>query len=136
MRRVTRNVILATLLVVVLLLALGALPQFLRSGDPYYMEATAVDAAPADVDPVNASAVPSRRYPYTAAALDAAANASDGVGRSDPYWRGPFGVKGAFTHSPFDEMGAYRDQYPGAVRGERAFLVRGNATYRLAIVQP
>lgn len=136
MRPVTRNLLLAILAVVVLLLALGALPQFLGTGEPYYLEASAVEAAPDGVTPANASALPERRYPYTFEALAAAATASDGVGRSEPYRRGPVGLKEAFTHSPFDEANAYRSRYPGAVRDDRAYLRRGNATYRLAVIQP
>jgi hypothetical protein len=136
MRPVTRNVVLATLVVVVLLLALGALPSYLKSGDPYYLEATVVETAPDDVEPVNGTALSQRRYPYTFGALEAAGNETNATGRSAPYWKGPFGFKGAFTHSPFDERDAYTVQYPGAVRDERVFVSYEGTRYRLELVQP
>jgi ABC-type transporter Mla subunit MlaD len=43
MRRVTRNAVIGLVVIVVLLLALGALPGFLGTGDPYYVTATADD---------------------------------------------------------------------------------------------
>lgn len=129
MRPVTRNVVVAILLVVVGLLALGALPAYLQSGDPYYVEAMAVDAAhPA----VNVSVLSERRYPYVTGAVAAAGN---GTGRSDPYWRGPFGVKGPFTHSPFDELDALGQQYPNATEGDAVFVRTNTTRYRTTIVQ-
>lgn len=129
MRPVTRNVVLVILLVVVGLLALGALPAYLRSGDPYYVEATAVDT---DHPAVNVSVLSERRYPYVTGAIAAAGN---GTGRSDPYWRGPFGVKGSFTHSPFDELDALGQQYPNATEGDVVFVRTNTTSYRTTIVQ-
>ncbi|MFB6192050.1 MAG: hypothetical protein ABEI11_01875 [Haloarculaceae archaeon] len=135
MRAVTRRVVYAVLAVVVVLLALGALPSFLRAGDPYYVTAVAA-GAPAGVEPIDAANISERRYPYTTAAL-AAANASAGgtPGRSDAYYRGPVGLKGAFTHSPFDEFAAYREQYPGATEAGAVYVRRNATTYRLTVDQ-
>jgi len=135
MRTVTRNFLLAMAVLVVLLLALGAVPSYLKSGDPYYLTATPPDgelsvASDTAVDAANLSA---QRYPYTREALDNATAGS--VGQSSPYWRGPVGLKGAFTHSPFDEYDALSQQYPAATDGER-ILVRDDGTfYRLAVTQ-
>jgi hypothetical protein len=136
MRPVTRNVVVATLAVVVLLLALGALPSYLKSGDPYYLEATVVESPPDDVEPANVTAVSQRRYPYTFGALDAAGTATNATGRSEPYWKGPVGFKGAFTHSPFDELDAYTEQYPGAARDGTVFVSYEGTQYRLDLIQP
>jgi len=129
MRRVTRNAVVLGLVVVVGLLALGALPSLLGSGDPYYVTA----------DPVNASAVPDasaavnvtdlseRRFPYTTEALH--------NGTSDPYRRGRWGIKETFTHSPFDEVSALSARNASAASGE-GVLVRDNGTlYRVAVRQ-
>ena len=136
MRPVTRNVVVAILVVVVLLLALGALPSYLRSGDPYYLKATVVTETPDDVDPANITNLSQRRYPYTFGALDAAGTATNATGRSEPYWKGPVGFKGAFTHSPFDELDAYDAQYPGAVRDGAVFVSYEGTRYRLDLIQP
>jgi len=131
MRPVTRNLVVALLVVVGLLLALGAVPSLLASGDPYYVTATAADP-PDGVTPINGSNLSERRYPYTFGAIAAA---DEGTGRSDAYYRGPFGLKGSFTHSPFDERGAYETQYPGAVTEEGAYVRLDNVTYRVAVVR-
>jgi hypothetical protein len=135
MRPITRNFLLGLLVVVVLLLALGALPGLLKSGDPFYLTASPVDPAETNYtaeDAINASDLSEQRFEFTATAL---ANATDGTGWSDPYWRGPVGIKGAFTHSPFDELASMRTAYPEASDGETA-LVRANGTfYRLEVVQ-
>ena len=126
MRTITRNFVLGLLAVVVVLLALGALPSLLRSGDPYYLTAAVVEngSAPATV---NASALSERRFPYTTAALDS--------GRSSAYYDGPLGIKGAFTHSPFDELSELEARNASAVENRTAFVTRGNATYRLELVR-
>lgn len=131
MRPVTRTLVIVLLVVVALLLALGAVPSLLGSGDPYYVTATAADA-PEDVTPVNGSTLSERRFPYTFAAVAAA----DGeTGRSEAYYRGRFGLKGAFTHSPFDEQGAYETQYPSAVSDEGTYVRLDNVTYQVAVVR-
>jgi len=43
MRRIMRNALLLTGLVIVVLLAVGAVPSYLGSGETYYLEATATD---------------------------------------------------------------------------------------------
>ena len=135
MRPVTRNTLLGIIAVVVLLLALGALPGLLKSGDPYYAVATPTDGA-YSVDngtAINWSTQSERRFPYTSAALADASLST--AGKSEPYWRGPVGLKGAFTHSPFDERDALRQQYEGAVVDE-GVVVRHNGTfYHVAVRQ-
>ena len=79
MRRITRNVLAGLVGVIVVLLALGALPSYLGSGAPYYVSATPVEAnGPA----VNGTVLSERRFPYTTAAIER--------GRSDPYQEGAF----------------------------------------------
>jgi hypothetical protein len=135
MRSITRNVAIVIVAVVVLLLALGAVPSLLGTGDPHYIEATTVNESgvPADLDPANASTLPERSYPYTFGAIAAAEN---DTGQSDAYRTGLFGLKRSFSHSPFDEMSAYEAQYPDATRGEVAFVRIKNTTYRLTTIQP
>ncbi|WP_276270520.1 hypothetical protein [Haloarcula litorea] len=135
MRRVTRNFLLGVAVVLLALLALGALPSYLQSGDPYYLTATPAGNATAggNASAVNASALADRRYPYTTGALGNAS--ADASGRSAPYWRGPVGLKGAFTHSPFDELDALRQQYPDAVAGEGVRVRHDGTLYRLAVTQ-
>jgi hypothetical protein len=133
MRPITRNVAIAIGVVVVLLLALGAVPSLLGTGNPHYIEATAVSDVPADVDSANASTLLDRSYPYTFGAVAAAGNTT---GRSGSYRTGPLGLKSAFSHSPFDEMSAYEAQYPDAVRDDAVFVRTQNGTYRLTTINP
>jgi len=152
MRRVTRNFLLAMAVIVVLLLALGALPSYLRSGDPYYMTATpagngtanatggatgtpagTATASAENVSIVDAANLTEQRYPYTTEAL---ANATaDSPGQSTAYYRGPVGIKGAFTHSPFDEYDSLAQQYSGAVDGDAVRVRHDGTVYRLAVTQ-
>jgi hypothetical protein len=132
MRTVTKQALYIIAAVVVLLLALGALPGLLKSGDPYYVTATAAD--PGEATPLNATALPGNRYPYTTAAVGSAS--ADAPGRSEPYWRGPVGLKGAFTHSPFDEYDALTRQHPNATVDGRLYASHNGTVYRLHIVQP
>lgn len=137
MRRVTRNFLLAMGVLFVLLLALGALPGYLRSGDPYYITATPVgdvgNATAANTSTVDAAALSDRRYPYTTEAL---ANATaDSAGQSTAYYRGPVGIKGAFTHSPFDEYDSLAQQYPAARDGDAVRVSHDGTVYRLAVTQ-
>jgi hypothetical protein len=132
MRPITKKAIYVILGVAVVLLALGALPGLLKSGDPYYLTATA--AAPAgNATPFNATDVPENRYPYTTEALGSAS--PDEPGRSAAYWRGPFGLKGAFTHSPFDERDALNRQYPNASADGGIYARHNGTVYRLTVVQ-
>ena len=131
----TRNLVFTILAVLVVLLALGALPSLLRSGDPYYVTATPAEGAPgADGGTVvNASGLSGERFPYTTAAVaDATA---DAPGRSEPYWRGPVGVKEAFTHSPFDELSSLRGRTATAPDGEAVYVRDNERLYRLAVTR-
>jgi hypothetical protein len=125
-RQITRRFLVLVALILLALLALGALPSYLGSGEPYYMTATPTDASgPA----VNASALPADRYSYTTSALES--------GRSEGYQRGPLGLKESFTHSPFDELDALLTRQPEAAVGgseERAVLVdHEGQRYRLTV---
>ncbi|MFC6731532.1 hypothetical protein [Haladaptatus sp. DYSN1] len=124
MRTVTRNALLAIGALIVLLLALGAVPSLLKSGDPYYLTATPAEG---DHEAVNGSELPSHRYPFTAAAL--------ADGQSEPYWDGPVGFKEAFTHSPFDERSALGNRNPAAVEGDTVYVTQNGTLYRVAITQ-
>jgi len=130
MRRVTRNAVVLMLVLLVALLALGALPGLLKSGDPYYLTAESVNASDADTNvsaAVNGTALSERRFPYTTEALR--------NGTADPYWRGPWGLKETFTHSPFDEVSALSGRNATAATDD-GVLVRDNGTlYRVAIRQ-
>jgi len=122
-----RNALLAVGLVVVLLLALGALPGYLGSGEYYYLEATDTDDNGTAVDIEGLS---EQRYPYLTTAL-AAEN-----GRSDGYQRALGEFKDAFTHSPFDEYDSLQQLEPEAVRddGDRVIIDRDGDRYSLRIV--
>ncbi|MFC7075368.1 hypothetical protein [Haloarcula halophila] len=135
MRPVTRNTLVGILVIVVLLLALGALPSYLKSGDPYYVTATPTDGTYSveNGTAVNGSVLTDRRYPYTTAALGNAT--ADTAGSSAPYWRGPVGLKGAFTHSPFDERDALRQRYDNATVGEGVVVSHNGTFYRVAVSQ-
>ena len=109
---------------VLALLALGALPSFLASGDPYYVTATEIESDHAAVDVTNFS---ERQYPYLFAALE--------DGRSGSYYEGPVGIKGAFTHSPFDEFGALRTRSPDAVEDDTAYVQHNGTVYRLELTR-
>lgn len=123
----TRNLIITIVLVVLALLALGALPSYLGTGDPYYLtvEETAVEG-PA----VDATNVSERRFPYLAAAL------KSGDGRSEPYQRGPIGLKEHFTHTPFDERSALVQRVPEAEADDGRVLIEYDGQrYYVDIVQ-
>ncbi|ELZ38371.1 hypothetical protein C471_10435 [Halorubrum saccharovorum DSM 1137] len=127
MRRVTRNLLIAIALVVVALLALGALPSYLGSGDPYYLTAEPIETNETAADVNNVS---DRRYPFLTSAI-----ASDD-GRSEGYQTGPYGVKEWFTHTPFDEVDALTQQVPGAASGDGVRVRRGGQAYYVEVVQP
>ena len=128
MRRIMRNALLVVGLVVVGLLALGALPGYLGSGEYYYLEATATDDDGAAVD---VESISERRYPYLTAAL--AANDS----RSEGYQRGLGRFKDSFTHSPFNEVDALQQLEPAAVRddGEGVVINHESGRYHVTIVE-
>ncbi|QLG28092.1 hypothetical protein HUG10_11240 [Halorarum halophilum] len=126
MRPIARNGLLLLVGVVVALLALGALPQFLAAGDPYYLAANEADDGPA-LDVGNFS---QQQYPYLFEAL-----ASDD-GRSSAYRRGPWGLKEAFTNSPFDELQSLREFAPaGATTEDAAFVTYEGTRYRIEVIQ-
>lgn len=165
MRPITRRVTLAILAVLVVLLALGALPSYLKSGEPYYLTATPVDAELKEnqshsQSAINASELSPRRYEYTTGALadaesknapgNTSRNASGNVtGVSGPYWKGPVGFKEAFANSPFDELSALRQRNASAAvdddggdgdgekdgNGNSVYVIQNGTLYRLAVTQ-
>lgn len=127
MRPVTRTLVVAIALVVVALLALGALPSYLGAGDPYHLT---VEPADADGAAVDVSEVSERRYPYLTSAL-----ASDD-GRSHGYQLGPYGLKEHFTHTPFDERDAIVQRGPDSVDDDgRVLIEHEGERYYLDVVQ-
>lgn len=118
MRQITRRVAVAIGLVVVALLALGAVPSALGTGPSYHLAVTETNASgPA----ANVSDLSERRYPYLTEALAAP------DGRSSGYRRGRLGLKESFDHSPFDEVSALvaqnRDAVVETADGDRAVRV-------------
>ena len=128
MRRVTRNFVVGLGIVVVALLALGALPSYLGTGDPYYLTAEATTETNESAAAVNVSGFSERRYPYLAQALE--------DGRSESYQKGPFGLKGAFTHSPFDEFDSLVVQNPDARVDDAVLVEYKGQRYRVEVVRP
>ena len=127
MRRVTRNVLVAIALVVVALLALGALPSYLGSGDPYYLTVEPIETNGTAADVNNVS---DRRYPYLIGSIESA------DGRSDGYQTGPFGMKEWFTHTPFDEVDAIARQSPEAAMETGVRVRRDGETYHAEVIRP
>jgi hypothetical protein len=127
MRRVTRNLLVAIALIAVALLALGALPSYLGSGDPYYLTAEPIETNDTAADVNNVS---DRRYPFLTSAL-----ASDD-GRSEAYQTGPYGVKKWFTHTPFDEVDALTRQVPEAATDEGVRVRRDGQVYYVEVIRP
>lgn len=119
-----RRYLIAIGVVVLLVLALGALPSLLRSGDPYRAQADPT-AAPDGVEPVATENLSERRYRYVTAAV--------ADGESGRYWKGPIGLKGAFAHSPFDELDAIRTQHPEAVDGDAVYVTENGTVYRVTV---
>jgi hypothetical protein len=128
-RQITRRLAVALGLLVVALLALGAVPSALGTGEPYHLVVTETDASgPA----VNVSDRSERRYPYLTGALAAP------DGRSSGYRSGRFGLKESFDHSPFDEVSALVAQNPDArvetADGDRAVRVSADGErYRVEV---
>ncbi|OTF10278.1 hypothetical protein [Halorubrum sp. SD612] len=127
MRRVTRNLLIAIVLVVVALLALGALPSYLGSGDPYYLTVEPIETNGTAADVNNVS---DRRYPYLIGAIESP------DGRSDGYQAGPYGMKEWFTHTPFDEVDALTQQVPNASTETGVRVRRGGEMYHAEVVRP
>ncbi len=141
MRTRTRNFILGIFVVIGLLLALGAVPGLLKSGDPYHVTATPVDTWDGpnttvgdNATAVNISLLTEQRYPYSREALDDTSGNETGLSTS--YWKGPVGFKESFTHSPFDEMTALTQDNPEANTTDGGVYVHDNRTvYLLAVTQ-
>ncbi|NHN42176.1 hypothetical protein G9C85_11140 [Halorubellus sp. JP-L1] len=113
---------------VVVALAVGALPSLLQSGDPYRVHATDVgNASSFDGAAYDATNVSDRRFPYVTGAIE--------NGTSERYYEGPFGVKEAFAHSPFDEFGAIETRAPAAIDDGVAHVTYDGTVYRLEIVR-
>lgn len=124
-RRNTRRLVVVLALVGLGLLALGALPSYLGSGDPYYLTATETDESGTAV---NATGLPEHRYPYLTEAL--------ATGRSEGYQTGQWGLKEQFTHTPYDELDALATREPDARVGEQAVLVEYQGQrYRVEVEQ-
>ncbi|EMA63579.1 hypothetical protein [Halorubrum kocurii] len=127
MRRVTRNLLVAIALIAVALLALGALPSYLGSGDPYYLTAEPIETNETAADVNNVS---DRRYPFLTSAI-----ASED-GRSEGYQSGPYGMKEWFTHTPFDEVDALTQQVPEAATEDGVRVRRDGRIYHVEVVRP
>ncbi|PHQ38421.1 hypothetical protein DJ69_11860 [Halorubrum persicum] len=127
MRRVTRNLLIAIAVIAVALLALGALPSYLGSGDPYYLTAEPIETNETAADVNNVS---DRRYPYLTSAIASA------DGRSAGYQTGPYGVKEWFTHTPFDEVDALTQQVPEAAVDDGVRVRRDGQAYYVEVGQP
>jgi hypothetical protein len=135
-RRVTRNFLLGLGVIAVLLLALGAVPSYLGSGDPYYLTTEPVAADDADASAganetqaVNMTDYSERRYPYLTSALASA------DGRSEGYQRGALGLKESFSHSPFDEFDALVARNPDARSDGSVLIVVDGDYYRVQVTQ-
>ncbi len=127
MRRVTRNLLVAIALIVVALLALGALPSYLGAGDPYYLTVEPIET---DEPAADVSDVSERRYPFLTSAL------ASPDGRSEGYQLGPYGIKEWFTHTPFDEVDALTQRVPDAATDDGGVRVTdGEQTYSVTVVQ-
>jgi len=121
-RPITRRALAGFAVVCLGLLALGALPTYLGAGEPYYLTATPTTAeGPA----VNATGLTERRYPYLTTAIES--------GRSEPYRRGPLGLKEVFTHSPFDEREGLAARNPDARRDGAVLVQVDDERYLVAV---
>ena len=124
MRRVTRTATAVIVLVVVGLLALGAVPATLESGPGYRLTVDPVEDGPAYQ--IDDDGLAQRRYEYFFSALD-------GGGRSAVYYEGPVGIKESFTHSPFDELDTFRTFAPNATADRAVFVSYNRTRYRVAL---
>lgn len=126
-RRVRRDKRLALLAIgisLLVLLALGALPQYLGGGETYVMTASEVEE---DHPAVDASEIDEQRYPYMSEALE--------TGQSHEYEDDRLGIKEWFTHTPQDELGAVSQLYGEAVDEEAAYVEQNGALYRVEITE-
>ena len=126
MRRIMRNALLLTGVVIVVLLAVGAVPSYLGSGESHYLTATATDEPGSAI---NATEISERRFPYLTAAL------TGDSGRSDGYQRALGGYKTFFAHSPFNEFDALKQRNAAAVRddGERVLVTYKGDRYSITL---
>jgi len=122
----------------VALLALGALPGLIKTGDPYYVEATAAAGTGPAVD---GGTLSEQRFPYAFGAVEAAVDGADPA-RSEPYYTGVVGFKEAFTHTPFAEFEEFEARNPPAVErsgdspaGDVAYFRENGTRYRLEIIR-
>lgn len=122
MRRAKRLALLAIGLSVLLLLALGALPQYLGGGETVVMTASEIEE---DRPAVDADEIDEGRYPYMSGALE--------TGESEPYENDRFGIKEWFTHTPYDEVGAVEQLNGDAVEDGAAYVERDGTLYRVEI---
>ena len=132
MRPITRKFAYGVVGLGVLLLALGAVPSLLGSGDPYYLlaEPTADDGPAYNLTAEGTDDLTQRRFQYFVSAT----NATDG--RSEPYREGPIGLKESFSHSPFDELESFRGFAPeNATTDETVFVEFEGERYRVEVVR-
>jgi len=125
-RPITRRALLGFALVCLALLALGALPSLLGTGEPYYLTATPTEA---DGPTVNATNLSERRYPYLTSAIESES------GQSEPYHRGPLGLKESFAHSPFDERDGLIIRNPDARHEGGVLVTHGDERYVVAVTR-
>lgn len=125
MRQNTRRFVVVLALVMLGLLALGALPSYLGTGEPSYLTATETEESGLAV---NATDLPDHRYPYLFEALK--------TGQSEGYQSGQWGLKEQFTHTPYDELDALATRNPDArVSGDAVVVEYEGQRYRIAVVQ-
>ncbi|MFB6175779.1 MAG: hypothetical protein ABEI99_01295, partial [Halobaculum sp.] len=106
------------------------LPSLLGTGDPYYLtvEPAASDGPAYNLTAEGGDDLTRRRFEYFFSALASDSN------RSKPYQRGRFGIKEAFTHSPFDELDSFRSfAPPNATDGDAVFVRFEGTRYRVAV---
>ena len=127
MRPLMRKVAVGLVIVAVALLALGAAPSYLGTGDPYHLT---VEPTADDGPTVNVTDTSERRYPYLTGALAADDGCSEG------YQTGPYGIKEWFTHTPFDEVDELTQIVPDAETDDgRVRVEYEGERYYVAVVQ-
>jgi hypothetical protein len=130
MRPITRKFAYGLVALVLVLLALGAVPSLLGSGDPYYLtaEPTATTGPAFNLTQEGTDDLTRRRFQYFFSAIESESN------RSTAYRKGPFGIKESFTHSPFDEMDSFRAFAPqNATDGDAVFVEFEGTRYRVTV---
>ena len=132
MRPITRKFAYGLVALVVVLLALGALPSLLGSGDPYHLtaEPTATAGPAYNLTAEGTDDLTRRRFQFFFSAVESSDN------RSKPYREGSIGLKESFTHSPFDEMDSFREFAPqNATVDDSVFVEFDGERYRVQVVQ-